>query len=59
MDYDQVDFVDREDPIAERDAQDAWFDDEPPIAASSAKNTGNGATRGSKVTENGQGDYDY
>ncbi|RSH86100.1 uncharacterized protein EHS24_004322 [Apiotrichum porosum] len=64
LDYDDIDFAEplAEDPIAARDAQDAWFDDEPPSASAAVRNggaTGNGAGHGVHAMENGQGEYDY
>lgn len=67
IDYSPIDFVDPPggDPIAQRDAEDKYFDDEEP------SRTPNGTTQGEggggremvvdedKMAQNGQGDYDY
>ncbi|EAL20990.1 hypothetical protein CNBD5910 [Cryptococcus deneoformans B-3501A] len=67
IDYSPIDFVDPPggDPIAQRDAEDRYFDDEEP------SQTPNGTTQGEglrgremmvdedKTAQNGQGDYDY
>lgn len=57
LDYDAIDFTPVDDPIADRDRTDAYFDDEAP--STSGGGTGNGHGRGDKAMENGQGDYDY
>lgn len=57
LDYDAVDFTPAEDPIADRDRTDAYFDDEAPSTAPGG--SGNGHGEGDKVMENGQGEYDY
>lgn len=57
LDYDDIDFTPAEDPIADRDREDRYFDDEAPSTA--AGGVGNGHGAGDKAMENGQGEYDY
>lgn len=54
-----MDFTPASDPIAERDEEEAWFDDEAPSDRTATGSAGarNGAGRFEE--ENGQGDYDY
>lgn len=61
IDYDAVDFTPVDDPIADRDRVDAYFDDEAPSTAAHDRGNGagNGHGAGSKAMENGQGEYDY
>ncbi|WOO82777.1 uncharacterized protein LOC62_04G006263 [Vanrija pseudolonga] len=54
LDYTPIDFSPADDPIAARDAEDRWFDDEAP----SGGGVGNGASR-DRALENGEGEYDY
>lgn len=57
IDYDEIDFETADDPIASRDQEDAYFDDEAPSHVSDG--AGNGHGKGHKAMENGQGEYDY
>lgn len=57
LDYDDIDFTPAHDPIAERDREERYFDDEAPSAAAGGAGNGHGA--GGKAMENGQGEYDY
>ncbi|KAL1408968.1 hypothetical protein Q8F55_005785 [Vanrija albida] len=56
IDYAPIDFAPADDPIAARDAEEAWFDDEAPSGG--GVGNGNGAARGREM-ENGDGEYDY
>ncbi|KAL7418567.1 hypothetical protein Q5752_007025 [Cryptotrichosporon argae] len=61
VDYDPVDFNEpvEGDPIAARDAEDHYFDDEEPSRTPNGHIEGAGLGAGAESLQNGQGEYDY
>lgn len=65
--YDEIDFTEPSggDPIAQRDAQDRYFDDEEPSRTPNGHDQGRNVsnrlpdTADSLEKQNGPGDYDY